>query len=191
MNGPQSLKLIIGLGNPGKRYESTRHNVGFMCVDQMAKRWGIKLSDRRKHVSLGRGCVDGVDVVLAKPRTSMNNSGEGIKYLLDRFHALLSDIVVIYDEMALPLGVIRLKSKGSAAGHRGMDSIIETVGSEDFPRLRLGIGKPEDSKDWVDYVLDSFSLQERSVLLEVLDRASEGIGCLLIEGIDVAMNRYN
>lgn len=185
------MKLIVGLGNPGRQYGSSRHNVGFMCVDHLAKRWGIKVSERRKYAVLGQGEVGGTPVVLAKPRTFMNRSGEGIKYLLARFHAHLGDLVVIYDDMDLPLGTVRLRAKGSSAGQQGMASIIATVVSQDFPRMRVGIGKPDDPANWIEYVLSPFAREERPVLRDVLTRVGDGVDCLLREGIDVAMNRYN
>ena len=136
------MLLVVGLGNPGTRYTSSRHNIGFRFIDLLAKRADIRLNERRAKAVLGRGRIAGQDVVLAKPRTFMNNSGEGIEYLLARFGGRPSDLLVVYDEMALPTGRIRLRAAGSHAGHNGIRSIIAAVHTEEFPRLRIGVGQP-------------------------------------------------
>ena len=188
---PPRLKIIVGLGNPGPRYSGTRHNVGFLCIDQLAEQWNVPLSDRRQHAVLGQGEVAGAPVVLAKPRTFMNNSGEAVRYLLARFHAQPSDLVIIYDEMDLPLGIIRLRPRGGTAGHQGMASIINVVGSNKFPRVRVGIGKPESADDWIRYVLEPFEEEELTVVRDVVERVAAAFDSLLEEGIDRAMNRFN
>ena len=134
--------IVVGLGNPGPRYRDTRHNVGFGCVDLLAERWGIAVKDRRRTTVLGQGYREGKAVVLAKPRTFMNLSGESVGYLLARFGGRPADLVIVYDEMALPLGRIRLRARGSDAGHNGIKDIIRTVRTIEFPRLRIGIGGP-------------------------------------------------
>lgn len=184
-------KIIVGLGNPGARYAGTRHNVGFACIDRLSKLWSVPLSDRRQHAILGQGEVTGAPVVLAKPRTYMNNSGEAVRYLLARFHAQPSDLVIIYDEMDLPLGTIRLRPRGGTAGHQGMASIVAVLGSNKFPRVRVGIGKPKHADDWVRYVLEPFSPEEMPLVSDVVDRVSASLNSLLTEGIDRAMNRFN
>ena len=183
-------RLIVGLGNPGQRYRDTRHNVGFGCVDQLAERWGIAINDRRRTTALGQGYRDGNPVVLAKPRTFMNLSGESVAYLLARFGARPTDLVVVYDEMALPLGRIRLRARGSDAGHNGIKDIIRTVRTVDFPRLRIGIGGPGMTGS-VDHVLGRFSDDEATAVDDAIRRAAEAVECLLSEGIEIAMNRYN
>ena len=188
---PPRPKIIVGLGNPGNRYVGTRHNVGFVCIDRLAERWGVTLVDRRQHTVLGQGDVADVPVVLAKPRTFMNNSGEAVRYLLARFHARPSDLVIIYDEMDLPLGNIRLRPRGGTAGHQGMASIVNVLGSNRFLRVRVGIGKPEHADDWVRYVLEPFSSGEISVMRYVVERVADSIDTLLREGIDRAMNQFN
>ena len=132
----------------------------------------MALSDRRQHAVLGQGEVDGAPVVLAKPRTFMNNSGEAVRYLMARFRAQPSDLVIIYDEMDLPLGIIRLRPRGGAAGHQGMASIINVVGSNRFPRVRVGIGKPESADDWIRYVLEPFQEDELTVVQDVVERVA-------------------
>ena len=188
---PPRRKIIVGLGNPGARYAHTRHNIGFDCIDKLAQRWNIPLSDRRQHVALGQGEFEGTPVVLAKPRTFMNNSGHAARYLIDRFRAQASDLVIIYDEMDLPLGIIRLRPRGGTAGHQGMASIVELVGTNKFPRIRVGIGKPETADDWVRYVLEPFTTEESPLVHEVVDRVAASLDSLLTEGIDRAMNHFN
>ena len=183
-------RIIVGLGNPGPRYRDTRHNVGFGCIDLLAERWGIAINDRRRTTALGQGYRDGKPVALAKPRTFMNLSGESVAYLLARFGGRAADLVVIYDEMALPVGRIRLRARGSDAGHNGIKDIIRTVHTVDFPRLRIGIGGPGMSGS-VDHVLGRFSDEETPAVADAIGRAAEAVECLLSEGIDVAMNRYN
>ena len=183
-------RIIVGLGNPGPRYRDTRHNVGFGCVDLLAERWGLAINDRRRTTVLGRGWRDGRRVALAKPRTFMNLSGESVAYLLARFGARPADLVIVYDEMALPLGRIRLRARGSDAGHNGIKDIIRTVRTTDFPRLRIGIGGPGITGS-VDHVLGSFSDAEQPIVNNAVRRAAEAVECLLSEGIEIAMNRYN
>ena len=183
-------RLIVGLGNPGPRYRDTRHNVGFGCVDLLAQRWGIAVNDRRRTTVLGQGYRNGQPVVLAKPRTFMNLSGESVAYLLARFGGRPADLVVIYDEMALPVGRIRLRARGSDAGHNGIKDIIRTVHTVDFPRLRIGIGGPGMTGS-VDHVLGRFSDAESPMVDDAIHRAADAVECLLSEGINIAMNRYN
>lgn len=185
------MLLIVGLGNPGPRYTSTRHNVGFRLIDLLAKRAGIRLSERRAKAVLGRGRFAGHDVVLAKPRTFMNNSGEGIEYLMARFGGAPSGLLVVYDEMALPIGRIRLRASGSHAGHNGIRSIISAVHTEEFPRLRIGVGAPSQGGDSIPHVLGRFSKEEEPVIAQAVQDAAAAVECMLEESIDVAMNRYN
>ncbi len=184
------IRLIVGLGNPGPRYRDTRHNVGFGCVDLLAERWGIAVRDRRRTTVLGQGYREGTPVVLAKPRTFMNRSGESVEYLLARFGGRPADLVIVYDEMALSLGRIRLRARGSDAGHNGMKDIIRTVHTIDFPRLRIGIGGPGMSGS-VDHVLGRFSDEEKPAVDAAIARAADAVECLVMEGINIAMNRYN
>ena len=188
---PPRTKIIVGLGNPGPRYVGTRHNIGFDCINLLSKRWDIPLDDRRQHAALGQGEVESAPVVLAKPRTFMNNSGEAVRYLLARLRAQPADLVIIYDEMDLPLGIIRLRPRGGAAGHQGMASIISVVGTNKFPRVRVGIGKPETADDWVRYVLEPFRKEELDAVRDVVQRVAASLDSLLKEGIDRAMNRFN
>ena len=185
------MKLIVGLGNPGSKFSHSRHNVGFECVEHMARKWRISLSERRSKVVLGQGEISGASVILAKPRTFMNNSGDGIKYLLTRFSASAQQLVVVYDDMDLPLGGIRIRPEGSAAGHKGMGSIMTTLSTQQFPRVRVGIGKVPEGEDGMDYVLGQFSREERKVIQMAVAQVTDAVACLLQDGIDAAMNRFN
>ena len=185
------MLLVVGLGNPGTRYTSTRHNVGFRFIDLLAKKTEIRLNDRRANAVLGQGRIAGQEVVLAKPRTFMNNSGEGIEYLLARFGGRPSELLVVYDEMALPTGRIRLRASGSHAGHNGIRSIISSVQTDAFPRLRIGVGPPNQGGPSVPHVLGKFSKEEEPLIAQAVQDAVAAVRCLLEESIDVAMNRYN
>ena len=187
----RSMKVIVGLGNPGDRYRNTRHNIGFQCIDLLSRRWGIDLRERRAKVILGRGRHLDRDVVLAKPRTFMNRSGDAINYLVARFGVKPSDIVVIYDEMALPVGKIRLRPGGSPAGHNGIRSIIGELHTQAFPRVRVGIGQPDMKGGQVSHVLNRFTEEEAPVISQVVQTVAEALDCLLEENITVAMNRFN
>lgn len=183
--------IIVGLGNPGPRYADTRHNVGWRALDLLAGQIGIPVNERRPKAVLGAGYADGRRVVLAKPRTFMNNSGEAVEYLLARFGGGPSNLLVIYDEMALLPGRIRLRAAGSDAGHNGIRSIIQSVGGTGFPRLRIGIGAPPPGVAAHDYVLGKFTDDEAESIAGAVERACAAIRCVLSENIDAAMNLYN
>lgn len=185
------MRLFIGLGNPGTRYSATRHNVGFRCVDLLARRWGIAMNERRATAVLGQGQRLGHDVVLAKPRTFMNHSGEAVAYLRTRFGAQPADLVIIHDEAALPVGKLRIRPDGSDAGHNGIRSIIAALGAQDFPRIRVGIGPPPGRQDQVAHVLGGFSDAEASLIAQALEQVAQAAECLLEESIQAAMNRFN
>ena len=185
------MLLVVGLGNPGTKYSATRHNVGFRFIDLMAKQADIRLNDRRAKAVLGEGCIAGQEVVLAKPRTFMNNSGEGVEYLLARFGGRLTDLLVVYDEMALPSGRIRLRASGSHAGHNGIRSIISAVQSEQFPRLRIGVGQPPNGGGSIPHVLGPFSKDEEPLITQAVQDSISAVECMLEESIDIAMNRFN
>ncbi|MBI2856546.1 MAG: aminoacyl-tRNA hydrolase [Chloroflexi bacterium] len=185
------MKLIVGLGNPGRAYAATRHNVGFLCIDHIGRRAGIPLSDRRRLAAVGQGTLEGQDVVLAKPRTFMNHSGEALTYLLSRFHVPPGDLLVIYDDLDLPLGNIRIRPSGSAGGHRGLVSIISALRSQDFPRVRIGIGRPPSGQDEIRYVLGAFEPEERRVIRETVASVGDAVVDIMGHDLDWAMNRYN
>jgi len=193
VNPPISMKLIVGLGNPGKEYSGSRHNVGFRCVTHLAKLHGIAFNRQQCRAKVGVGTIEGVDVVLAKPRTFMNASGESVRLLVQRFKVPLEDILIIHDDMDLPVGKIRLRERGSSGGHRGIESIISCLGSQDFPRIRIGVGRPagEEDDEVINHVLGAFSSQERSIIDEVVPKVAEAVRCVLTEGLAAAMNKYN
>ena len=192
------MKLIVGLGNPGRFYVNNRHNVGFRCLDHFARKQGISLNYRKARSRLGMGEVRGTKVVLAKPRTFMNLSGEAVAALMHRHRLPIEDLLVIYDDLDLPLGEIRIRERGSSGGHKGVNSIITHLGSQDFPRLRVGIAHREDETgalpkrvDTVEYVLSDFTAEEKAVIREVYPKVAGAIYCLITEGIKAAMNKHN
>lgn len=183
--------IIVGLGNPGPRYADTRHNVGWRVIDLLSQGMNIPLNERRPKAVLGTGYVDDRRVVLVKPRTFMNNSGEAVEYLMARFGGGGRNLLVIYDEMALLPGRIRLRAAGSDAGHNGIRSIIQTVGGTGFPRLRIGIGAPPAGMEARDYVLGKFGGEEARAIAEAVERSADAVRCVLSESIDAAMNKFN
>ena len=187
---PPATRLVVGLGNPGREYARSRHNVGFMAVDDLARRFSLRFGHRwsQAHVALGR--IDAVEVALAKPQTYMNLSGESVRGLLRRLRLGPGDLLVVYDDLDLPFGRLRLRERGSSGGHRGVQSIADRLGTDAFARLRIGIGRPEPWEA-VDYVLAEFSAEERQQLRDVLDRAATAIETCVVEGLAVAMNRFN
>jgi PTH1 family peptidyl-tRNA hydrolase len=185
------MLVIVGLGNPGARYQGTRHNVGFHCVDKLGEAWGIRQSDKRAKAILGQGHRGGHPVVLAKPRTFVNNSGESIAYLMARFGVRPQDLVIVYDDMELAIGRLRIRPAGSDGGHNGIRSIISTIQTQNFPRIRIGIGPPAPGEDWVSHVLGRFSEDEAKVIADAEARVIGAINCILEESIDAAMNRFN
>ena len=183
-------RVVVGLGNPGHKYAGNRHNVGFQCLDRLAAAWGLSFSRRKHKALLAEGEIAGRKVILAKPQTFMNLSGQAVERLVRFYRLPPENILVIYDDLDLPLGKIRLRPKGGAGGHKGMKSIIEHLGTQDFPRLRVGIGRPAHG-DPVDYVLSDFTLDQRIVMEEVYGRVIAAVELWLTEGIEAAMNRYN
>lgn len=183
-------KLIVGLGNPGRKYAHNRHNVGFQCLDRLAQAHGFSFAQRRAKASLALGKIADVGVILAEPLTYMNLSGRAVKQLVSFYQLSLENILVIYDDLDLPLGTIRLRPEGGSGGHKGMRSIIEALGSQAFPRLRVGIGRPANN-DAVSYVLSDFTADEQITLESVYEKAVAAVEFFLREGIEAAMNAYN
>jgi PTH1 family peptidyl-tRNA hydrolase len=187
----RQVSLIVGLGNPGPRYSHNRHNVGFRCLRLLAATHGLEFTRRQKRASVASGLVCGQHVVLAMPQTFMNESGRSVAPLAQFYRVAQSRLLIVHDELDLPLGTLRLRPEGGSAGHKGMRSIIQHLGGQEFPRLRIGIGRPPGQMDPADYVLQDFSSEEGPVLEEVLERAVTAIGVWLTEGIEEAMERYN
>ena len=184
------IKAIIGLGNPGKQYEKTRHNVGFMVVDVVASLLKCPKKYKEKCFSHIIECPDH-DIILVKPQTYMNNSGIAVKNILEDYSLSPEEILVIYDDLDLPLGTIRLRKSGSSGGHRGIKSIIENIKTENFPRLKIGIGRPERKEQVVDYVLSPFSKDEKLLVEKVIGEAAQCLLNVLKYGVDKSMNFCN
>ena len=191
------MNLIVGLGNPGRGYTNNRHNIGFMCLNYFAKTQGIRLDKKQGKARTGAGEVAGDKAILARPQTYMNLSGESVSRLVKKFNINLNDLVVIHDDLDLPLGKIRIRHGGGSGGHKGIDSIISLLDSQDFSRLRIGIGRPTSGPaqiseaDIISYVLSDFSPEEKQILAQVIPQVSEAILCLLTEGLSSAMNKHN
>jgi PTH1 family peptidyl-tRNA hydrolase len=183
-------RLIIGLGNPGREYAGNRHNVGFQCLDRLAEAWGLSFSRRKHKALLAQGEIAGLKVILAKPQTFMNLSGDAVERMARFYKVPPENILVIYDDLDLPTGKIRLRPEGGSGGHKGMKSIIERLDTNGFHRLRVGIGRPTHG-DPMDYVLGDFAPDERIAIEEACERAVSAVELWLAEGIVAAMNRYN
>ena len=183
--------LVVGLGNPGREYRETRHNIGFMVVDQVAAAHGMRLMRVQNRALISIGKIAGEKVILAKPQTFMNISGTAVGGLVNFYKIPLSNLIVIHDDLDLPFGMMRLRPSGGSAGQKGVRSIIDRLGSEDFSRLRIGIGRPASAKHGADYVLRGFYTSEKEELPFILKRAAEAVEVFLSEGIDQAMNRFN
>ncbi len=185
------MKMIVGLGNPGRRYANTRHNMGWEALDRVAEAAGIKVNVNRYHGLTGMGMIDGEKVILVKPLTYMNLSGDCVQPLAAYYKIPPEDILVICDDVNLPLGRIRFRKSGSAGGHNGLKSLIGRLGSDAFPRLRLGVGSPEAGIDLVDHVLMPFFGEDAEKAEELGKKAAEAVLCFLTEGPDKVMNEYN
>ncbi|MDO4294661.1 MAG: aminoacyl-tRNA hydrolase [bacterium] len=185
------MYIIAGLGNPTKDYEKTRHNVGFMAVDALADKLGISLTERKYRAFCGRGMLGTEKVLLLKPQTYMNNSGESIREAADFFKVDPAHVIVLYDDISLDVGKIRVRAKGSAGGHNGMKSIIQHLGSQEFKRVRVGIGDKPPQMDLADYVLGRFSKADAAVIEEAAKTAADAVTAIVTKGIDAAMNAFN
>lgn len=184
------MKFIVGLGNPGREYENTKHNVGFLTVDILAEKLGIKVNKIKFKGLIGEGIIGGEKVLLVKPQTYMNLSGNCVREVLAFYKAEPSDMVVIYDDIDIPLGTLRIRKKGSAGTHNGMRSVIYDIQSDDFPRIRIGIGG-EHKGDLVNYVISGFSGEAKDEIEKTILRAADAVICMTESGIDKAMGEYN
>jgi PTH1 family peptidyl-tRNA hydrolase len=183
--------LITGLGNPGREYRETRHNIGFMLVDHLAQRLGVSFSRMESKALVTKGEYQGRRLVLAKPQTYMNLSGSAVGSLMRFYKVPITNLLVAYDDVDLPLGTIRLRAEGGSAGQKGMASIIERLGTQEFPRLRLGIGRPPGRMDAAAYVLQPFKKDETDLLPVILDRAVDAVLVFVTSGLESAMNQFN
>ena len=192
-------KLIVGLGNPGKAYAHNRHNMGFRCINYLATLHSIPVKQRQCQSQIGIGEIAGVELLLAKPKTFVNLSGEAVSRLMRRYDIAIDDLLVVYDDLNLPPGKLRLRQGGSSGGHKGIDSIISALGSQDFHRIRIGIGRPvhedgtaiTDEDSIVSYVLGDFTPQEEKIIKPAIATVAKAIECIITEGITAAMNRFN
>ena len=185
------MYIIAGLGNPESKYDKTRHNIGFRLIDELAVRNGITFSDRKHNGLVGKGIISGEKVILLKPLTYMNLSGECVGPAADYYKVEPENVIILFDDISLDVGRIRIRKKGSAGGHNGIKSIIAHLGSENFLRLKFGVGDKPKEMDLADYVLGRFSSQDEATVSEGIKRACEAVECMIGEGCDAAMNKYN
>lgn len=185
------MKLVVGLGNPGQAYQNTRHNLGFQVLDELCESMGMSFSREKYRGQIAEGVVDGAKVLLLKPLTFMNKSGESVARAARNRVSEPGDILVVYDDVDLPLGKVRLRKGGSPGTHNGMRSVLERLGTQDVPRLRLGVGENTRSRDLSEHVLGAFRPEEKPVVEEAVQRAVEACKCFLEVDIDTVMNRFN
>ena len=183
--------LVVGLGNPGPKYAANRHNVGFRCLDSLASAYHLSFDKQQKRARVALGIIQGRRVVLAQPQTFMNESGRAVVPLARFYQVPPRRMLVVYDDLDLPPGTVRMRPEGGSGGHKGMRSIIEQLGDQGFPRLRIGIGRPPGQMDPADYVLRALSAEEQLQLDETLGRAVAAIETWLAQGIELAMSRHN
>ena len=183
--------LIVGLGNPGKKYEKTRHNFGFMVVDELARRYGMSFGKTERKAKTTDGMIREKRVLLVKPQTYMNESGVAVRKLVDFYKIELDRFIVVHDDLDIPLGTLRLRSMGGAGGQKGLRSIIQHLGTQQFSRVRCGIDRPPGRMDPMDYVLRPFAGDDVITANIVVDRAADSVETWLVEGIDLAMTRHN
>jgi PTH1 family peptidyl-tRNA hydrolase len=185
------MKIIIGLGNPGKKYERTRHNAGFLAVDEIARDLRFSLLQEKYHAFVGKCRIGGEEALVAKPQTFMNESGRSVGAILRYTYAKAADLIVVHDELDLPLGAVRVKTGGGHGGHNGLRSIIEYIGTADFIRVRVGVGRPAPGRDAADYVLSPFGADERKTADESFLRAAQAVQSIVMHGLTRAMNEFN
>ena len=185
------MYLIVGLGNPEQDYDKTRHNMGFHVVNKLAKKYDIQVNKNKFKGLLGTGIIEAEKVILLKPQTYMNLSGESIKEVVDFYKIDFKNIIVIYDDMDIDIGTIKLRKKGGPGSHNGMKSVILCLGTEEFPRVRIGIGKPENKEDMINYVIGYVPEEEFNKLDKSTTLGKDAVVDIILNGIDNAMNKYN
>lgn len=184
--------IIAGLGNPGDKYANTRHNAGFCVIDALADKYGISVTEEKHKALIGKGVIEGQKVILVKPLTYMNSSGESVREICDYYKVdSQEEFIVVYDDISLAPGNLRVRPKGSAGGHNGIKSIIQHLGHQDFMRVRVGVGEKPKGYDLADYVLGHFNDDEKKIMADSFKVAGEAVVCLMNEGPDKAMNKYN
>ena len=185
------MKLIVGLGNPGKEYEKTRHNTGFMVLDEISNKFNIEINKEKSKALIGIGEINSKKVMLVKPQTFMNLSGEAIRGLIDFYKEDIENVVVIFDDIDLEIGDIRIKERGSAGTHNGMKSVVSHLGTEKFRRVKVGIGKPRENMDLISHVLGKFTQDEVKILENSINNAVEATIMIINDEVEKAMNKYN
>jgi PTH1 family peptidyl-tRNA hydrolase len=192
------MKLIVGLGNPGREYAHNRHNTGFHCIGYLARKHSVTIKQIQCHSRTGKGNICGQEVILVKPVTYVNNSGNAVAGLTRKYKITAEDIIVICDDLDLPTGKIRIRDSGTAGGHKGIKSIISSLGTRDFCRIKIGIGRPSadtvskmDDSYIIDYVLSDFTTEEKALMDDAIIRAAEAIECIITVGVTAAMNKFN
>lgn len=185
------MRLIFGLGNPGPEYRESRHNLGFRVVENLSQKHKIELNSYSHHALIGKGSIGKEAVILAKPLTFVNAAGESLYQIKQSYRVNCKDIILISDDVDLDLGRLRIAGEGGDGGHKGLKSVIRSLGTNLIPRLRIGIGRPNEEVDLKEYVLGEFNAREKKVIEAAIDRASEGIETIISQGIDKAMNKYN
>lgn len=185
------MYLIVGLGNPEEEYSKTRHNMGFNAINKIAKEYGIEVNKKKFQGLYESGIIEGQKVILIKPQTYMNSSGDSVKEIVDYFKIEKENIIVVYDDMDIEPGKIKIRKKGSAGGHNGMKSIIQMLGTDEFPRIRIGIGRPEHNGDEINYVIGAIPEEEIEELEKGVEKAKGAVIEILKNGIDAAMNKFN
>lgn len=185
------MYLIAGLGNPTKEYDKTRHNVGFCVIDVLADKYGIDVSEKKHKALCGRGVIEGQKVLLVKPQTFMNLSGESLRAAADYYKIEPQDMIVIYDDISLDPGQLRIRLKGSAGGHNGIKNIIAQLGTQEFPRIKVGVGAKPPRMDLADYVLSRFSAEDQKRMDDAFREAAEAAVSMITDGAERAMNHYN
>ena len=185
------MYIIVGLGNPGKQYEHTRHNVGFEVIDRLAEKHDILMTERKHRAFCGKGLIGGQKAMLVKPQTFMNLSGESVKSAVDFYQIGTDELIVVYDDVSLSPGQLRIRRSGSAGGHNGIKNIIAQLGTQEFPRVKVGVGEKPERMDLADYVLSHFSKGEWEMMEEAFKEAADAVEVMIADGVDAAMNRFN
>lgn len=185
------MYIIVGLGNPTKEYDKTRHNVGFSVIDVLADQIGIDVSEKKHRALCGKGMLEGQKVILAKPQTFMNLSGESVRAMVDFYKVSPDEVIIIYDDISLEPGQLRIRTKGSAGGHNGIKNIIAHLGTQEFPRIKVGVGEKPKYMDLADYVLSRFSKGEQELMDDAFREAADAVAMMISEGMDAAMNHFN
>ena len=185
------MYLIVGLGNPGTEYAATRHNIGFDMVTYLSDKYRIPMRGKEGKAIVGKGLIEGQKVMLAQPQTYMNLSGESVRALMDYYKLSEEDVIILYDDISMPVGQVRIRPKGSAGGHNGIKSIIQHLGTQEFPRIKIGVGDKPVNGDLVKHVLGRFSKEEDAMIRDVFELAERGLLALMLENVAVAMNTVN